>query len=131
MKPEEQIRPNYYKTKVWVTLDCGDRVTAELECFDLWDALPNLGVYSKTALKHLFRLGNKPGDPRKDFLKAATYCQHAAQREFVETPAEPITEETICSGCHRPQSEHFGKGQRCLCAAIGGTCPAPVLPGKE
>lgn len=74
-------RPNYYKAEVTVSLAPGQTARAELECFDLIDALCPGDFYLGNALKYLFRAGRKPGAEREDDLrKARTYVDQALRR---------------------------------------------------
>ncbi len=84
-------RPNYYRVRVPVTGVCAETVptpdgfkvektTAEIECFDLIDAL-GLGFYAASAFTYLFRSGRKTSSRVEDMQKAAVYCTQSASRE--------------------------------------------------
>lgn len=72
----EELRPNYYKVPVKVTSEGGTKFTAQLECFDLTDAL-GLGFYGGNLLKYLFRCGKKENATiKEDRQKVITYANH-------------------------------------------------------
>lgn len=86
MNEAKELRPDYYKVQVRVmTPQSGAHgQIAQLECFDLIDAL-KLPYYAATALKYLFRWGRKSAghsNPQvTDLRKALTFIQQSIIRE--------------------------------------------------
>lgn len=82
----EQIRPNYYRTRVRVTNvsdgDSGEKF-ADVECFDMIVAL-KLDFFSGNILKYLWRAGRKPGEALvQDMKKVMTYAARAAEEAAI------------------------------------------------
>jgi len=73
------MRPNYYKVEVMVYRG-GEKFSAQLECFDLIDALGG-GFYMGNAIKYLFRAGRKAKDRAKDLTKCITYIRQVMLRD--------------------------------------------------
>lgn len=75
-----QNRPNYYRVNIPATRqDTGERITVEVECFDVISAL-GLGFYEGNLLKYLWRTGRKYKERRSDLRKVLTYARQALER---------------------------------------------------
>lgn len=75
------MRPDYYKAAVKVNVPGRqEKVLAQLECFDLIDALGG-DFYMGNAIKYVFRAGRKVDNRREDLAKAITYLRQVMKRD--------------------------------------------------
>jgi len=84
-----ELRMNYYKANVKVGQQDASTGKADVECFDVIDAL-GLDFYTGNVLKYLWRAGKKSPNSLEDLKKALTYLNQAIAREEVKPAVVPI-----------------------------------------